>query len=826
MRHCITFLFLLLGALQFASGQTYSEPLRLPVNSPEADFGAVWYRDGILFSSERNNSDAGVTHIERASGSFLADLYFAKRKDSLRWGRPGHFAAALTSRMHEGPVAVDRDSLSLLLVRSLPLPKREAEKAPVSEILHFRREGNKWSGPEVLVLGPNTATYTDPQLSPDGNWLYFASDMPGGRGGLDLYRISWPLDGRLAENLGPAINTQAHERYPFLSGAGYLYFSTAGRSGLGGLDIFRSRLSPGAWMPAEALPLGLNTEFDDFGFHLSQDGSEGLLCSNRAGGGRNDDLYYFTVTRTEVLECSHQQRNNYCYELYEEGSGELPIPSLFYRWDLGDGTHAKGVRVDHCFPRPGDYDISLSVYDSLTNLPVFQQTQYRLEIRDVEQAYIQGPDSLPAGEEAEWDALKSNLPDFEIQRYAWDMGDGTEKSGGRISHRYQNPGAYEMQLVVYGISEKDPDQHYQCVTRTVQVGPEGSPIADSFAPQVFPTDSSDSAPDKGGPSPALLQKLPRGLPGSLSRIQRFSDIPQAHFQIQAGTSPRIVNNAEMYDHRLLGLEKVEDGDIYRHILPERFDFTGAMQAIRRVRAMGFENPAILVFRGDTLVPHQPFIDYWIPGDSIPETVVRGVVTDRQKRPKGGNVVWENLITGEVVVETPINAEDGSFEQKLPRDVFYGYFVDLEGYYSISQNLDLRNYTGDWVIQDSLEVISIEDLIRDHLPVRINNLFFDFDKYEIRQESYRELYRIVRFLLEHPQMKIEIAGHTDDRGTPDYNQVLSRKRASAVAQFLVLSGCDPENILPKGFGETKPVTHNLNPTARQLNRRVEFSILSE
>ena len=103
------------------------------------------------------------------------------------------------------------------------------------------------------------------------------------------------------------------------------------------------------------------------------------------------------------MQCSLQQQNSYCYELYEDDTGPLPIPTLFYRWDLGDGTKAKGVSVEHCFPGPGDYKISLAVVDSLTDLPVFQQTQYLLEIRNAEQAYISGPDSIPMGTEAIWD---------------------------------------------------------------------------------------------------------------------------------------------------------------------------------------------------------------------------------------------------------------------------------------------------------------------------------------------------------------------------------------------------------------------------------------
>ncbi|MCL4106373.1 UNVERIFIED_CONTAM: hypothetical protein GTU68_003534 [Idotea baltica] len=115
------------------------------------------------------------------------------------------------------------------------------------------------------------------------------------------------------------------------------------------------------------------------------------------------------------------------------------------------------------------------------------------------------------------------------------------------------------------------------------------------------------------------------------------------------------------------------------------------------------------------------------------------------------------------------------------------------------------------------------MIRYETPVKINNLFFDFDQASLRQESYRELQRLTRFVNDHPNLKFHIVGHADNIGSDDYNLTLSRQRAGAVAKYLLLSGCNSNQILVDGAGEKQPVATNTTDFGRQENRRVEFHI---
>ena len=109
-------------------------------------------------------------------------------------------------------------------------------------------------------------------------------------------------------------------------------------------------------------------------------------------------------------------------------------------------------------------------------------------------------------------------------------------------------------------------------------------------------------------------------------------------------------------------------------------------------------------------------------------------------------------------------------------------------------------------------------------MRLNNVFFDFDKYDLRPESFVELDRVVKLLKENPAIEIEMSAHTDSRGADDYNFKLSDNRAKSVREYIVSKGIDANRITSQGYGETKPVATNDTDEGRQLNRRVEFKIL--
>lgn len=785
-----------------ATADTAWQIQRLRINAAASDFGPTPWKNGLIFGSQRNNSVIGVTHLTAGDGGFLADLYFAKAKDSTRFGRPDLLPRGLNTVFHEGPCYPLNDS-TLIFVRSQRVPSNRQAAPSSSDFWQSTYENGKWQTPQQLPFTGPRGTYTDPFVLPGGTTLLFAAEIPGGQGGLDLYQSQF-RDGNWTppQNLGPAVNTPGNERSPVIGPAGKLWFASDGHPGFGGLDLFSARRNGPNWTTPQNAGRPLNSHLDDYDLVWGTEGSFGYFVSNRKNGNWDDDIYVFSFAASRKLICQTQQKNSYCYQLYEDNTPDPLPPTLYYQWDLGDGSQHRGGRVDHCFPGPGDYTIRLEVIDSLTGAPVFRQTEYTLEIRDEIQAHISGADSLQKGQPHTLSAKNSYFPGFRAEKYEWSLGDGNTAEGETVVHTYPHSGLYEVQLTIWGRDSLAPERDHYCTTRPIIV-------VDDF-PKV----------------PPIASLPPETLP---PRDTAWTDVPkklQTRFRVQVGTQSTQAQDTPPPFSRIPGVTKVRDGDQYRYLLPGDYTLEGAFSQLRTTAQPKFSDVAILAFRDGKLLPYQPFLEQWQPADSLRETIVTGVVTDRFKMPKKVDILWENLLTGEVEIETQTDPQDGSFIERLPKEIFYGYYIDLEGYYSVSRHLDLRNTNGALVRVDSITLYAIRDLVQNKLPVRINNLFFDFDSAQIRKESYRELFRLVRFLLEHPGMKIEIAGHTDAIGTPAYNQNLSEQRAAAIARFLVLAGCDPTGISHSGYGETRPIQPGLSPAARKMNRRVEFIILSD
>ncbi len=194
------------------------------------------------------------------------------------------------------------------------------------------------------------------------------------------------------------------------------------------------------------------------------------------------------------------------------------------------------------------------------------------------------------------------------------------------------------------------------------------------------------------------------------------------------------------------------------------------------------------------------------------------------KPIEAKIIYERLSDGKEIGITSSDPETGKYEMLLPEGELYGWRAVADGYISESQNLDLRNIEGD------AKAISHKDLklvpIEQKAIVTLNNVFFDFDKATLRLESKPELDRLSSMLSERASMVIEVAGHTDTIGPGEYNMQLSRRRASAVSDYLVKSGIAKDRITVAYYGEIQPAHSNETREGRMKNRRVEFKIVTE
>ncbi len=203
--------------------------------------------------------------------------------------------------------------------------------------------------------------------------------------------------------------------------------------------------------------------------------------------------------------------------------------------------------------------------------------------------------------------------------------------------------------------------------------------------------------------------------------------------------------------------------------------------------------------------------------------ISGYLLDNDGNPISGTIKWEDLKTGKPIGQAESNPIDGSYFLVVQLGKNYGYYVDKEGYFPSSSNIDLRNQKTSINVKHDIILQSWEEMSAGK-PVRLNNLFFDTGSYELKPESFPELNRLAKLLIRKKDLNLEIRGHTDNQGGKKNNQTLSENRAKAVRDFLVEKGAKNDRLSVKGFGQEKPLAPNSNAKGRAQNRRVEIKVL--
>ncbi len=271
----------------------------LEINSPNADFSPAFFRNkSLAFPSARGSGKID----ERWSGQPFLDLFFAEYDSSKNaFSTPQQFKGKVASKYHEGPLAFDSTFTKVVFTRNnlVKRPKKSKDNIIKLNLFQANISGEEMSNIERINFNSTEYSCGHPTLSSDGRFMIFASDMPGGKGGQDLYYTEF--DGALWSepvNLSDAINTPGDEVFPFLHEDGTLYFASDARAGLGGLDIYKAaKTGDKQWANPTNLGYPINTQYDDFGFIQNKEKTLGYFSSNRPGGKGDDDIYYFDNQR-------------------------------------------------------------------------------------------------------------------------------------------------------------------------------------------------------------------------------------------------------------------------------------------------------------------------------------------------------------------------------------------------------------------------------------------------------------------------------------------------------------------------------------------------
>lgn len=281
----------------------------LPFNSPSSDYGTTVYDGQLIFASAREKGKVSKK-IHSWTSEYFTNLYAVTLNEDGTYGKLEPFAKKLRTKFNESTPVFTKDGQTVYFSRNNYTNGKRGKDAHKTTLLKIYKSSKdsegKWSEAEELSFNSNAFSTAHPALTADGKWMYFASDRANGFGKSDLYKIEIKEDGSFGEpiNLGETINTEGRESFPFITENDELYFSTDGRPGLGGLDIFVTKIKEdGSFSKVQNIGAPANSPLDDFAFYIDVESKKGYLSSNRTNGVGNDDIYSFDELRALVLDC-------------------------------------------------------------------------------------------------------------------------------------------------------------------------------------------------------------------------------------------------------------------------------------------------------------------------------------------------------------------------------------------------------------------------------------------------------------------------------------------------------------------------------------------
>jgi outer membrane protein OmpA-like peptidoglycan-associated protein len=429
------------------------------------DFAPAFYKQGLVYCSNALNRSLVSIKSENEG---LFNMLYVQPKDSGAWQTPVLFSEELTTILNEGPATFTPDDKTVYYARNLQTKGKLRQINDPSNTLGIYSAqliDGKWTNITGFEYNSNSYSVGTPALSPDAKQLYFASDMPGGYGGTDLYCCQWD-NNHWGEpvNLGPKINSGYNESYPFINGSGRIFFASDKPGGKGGKDIYYSVKDKGKWIKPIHLDEEINSGADDFGLIVDKNFELGYFSSTRKGP---TNIYAFQTIVPQFDLCETQQEHTQCFYFFDEQFKDTL--HVEYEWDFGYGIKQNGLKVKQCFQKPGRYAAVLTIKHHLPDSIFSTKSIYPFKILPTDdQAIFPGSDAIIHKPITFSAGNKGTLHNMDRSCF-WDFGNGFTQNGDEIRHIFTESGEQSVRL---GIIERNGNlvsPHKKCFEMPVHV---------------------------------------------------------------------------------------------------------------------------------------------------------------------------------------------------------------------------------------------------------------------------------------------------------------------------------------------------------------------
>ncbi len=771
------------------------------VNGIAPDFAANYYKNGIFFCSSREGSKKPLLNFNGGNTAPALDYYFLDISvpfDSIK--EPVPFPGGINSNDHEGPGTFTKDFSTLYITKTVISEKsKESKRLKTLQIFMSKKDSaGNWKTPYSAVPF-NSFNYSTghPAITLDGKRLYFMSDMPGGIGGTDIYYSDMQGNGTWGKpiNLGKPVNTIGNELFPFIDTDSTLYFSSNMHPGMGKLDIFASKLNPdGTWSEPHNMRPPINTIGDDFAYVKDRIGNRGVLSSDRFNGKGADDVYSFShvdpfVIRVEGTDMKILDQTFYDGVVYKLVNDSTKAETIF--------TSENGIYSAYVEP-----NVSYTLVARKDGFRYAKVGVTRFTPEEKHNLYFQ---------------LRPLDKTIKVAGTLYHLDSTQTKNIAKVKKSFVSLLENDAELATQPIDEKSQYFFdYELTSGNTYVLKDSQDDNEYKKEDLIPL-TKDSAV-------AVLDTLPKSIDTLALRLTNLDTL-------KVTDSLKIPENIFFK-----GLIVNQEGSKLSNVSLKLYE-KDSLQSTAKSNGMGMFNfnlnpkiPEYILFASkpgyESREIHINTKEFWEPSASYyriemieKERIdVQGTVKDKDSVIANAQL---DLYSNIEATKTHMTDNQGEFRFTVNPDGEYSMMVNKKGYLptKVDISLDNVNENGDLDLSIEMDTLKVDKIFR-------MNIYYEFDKSDIKQSSELELDRFISFMRINPSVSIEISAHTDEKGTDLYNLNLSKERARKVMNYLIVEGrIDKKRIISNGYGETQLIVKNAKTEEEnQLNRRTEIRIL--